>query len=122
MRQDQSAAMRLSKRYTFQCFSTRLFFSWRVEFLPQFVRKRLCCCHKIVTDLSQMMVSLDQAIEIHARVLIFRAGQSAQKRAKDAALSCKTRGDLWGHDVWMKVATTIDELKSKPESAPRPLA
>lgn len=71
-------------------------------------------------DVSQMMVSLDQAIEIHAKVLIYRAGASARKRAKDTALSCKHRGDLWGHDVWMKVASTIDELKKKSESDTRP--
>jgi hypothetical protein len=68
-----------------------------------------------------MMVSLDQAIEIHARVLIYRAGSSARKRANDAAVSCKIRGDLWGHDVWMKVATTIDEMKSQSKSTARPL-
>lgn len=58
-----------------------------------------------------MIVSLDQAIEIHAKVLIFRTGHLAQKRAREAALSCKVRGDLWGHDVWMKVAATVDDLK-----------
>jgi len=62
-----------------------------------------------------MIVSLDQAIEIHARVLIYRAGSSARMRAREAALSCKTRGDVWGHEVWMKVASTIDELKKGPE-------
>lgn len=68
-----------------------------------------------------MIVSLDQAIEIHAKVLIYRAGISARKRARDAALSCKDRGDLWGHDVWMKVASTIDDLKKTtgPDAKPR---
>jgi hypothetical protein len=53
--------------------------------------------------------------------LIYRAGSSARKRANDAAVSCKIRGDLWGHDVWMKVATTIDEMKSQSKSTARPL-
>lgn len=61
-----------------------------------------------------MIVSLDQAIEIHAKVLIYRAGASARKQALDAALSCKSRSDNWGHEVWIKVASTIDELNKKP--------
>lgn len=67
--------------------------------------------------LSQMIVSLDQAIEIHAKVLIYRAGSTAKKRARNTALSCKLRGDLWGHDVWMKVASTIDEIKRSSDSS-----
>ena len=58
-----------------------------------------------------MMISLDEAIEIHARVLIYRAGKNAIKRAKESADLCKRRGDLWGHDVWMKVAKTVDMIK-----------
>ena len=68
-----------------------------------------------------MIVSLDQAIEIHAKVLIYRAGPSAKKRAKDTALSCKDRGDLWGHDVWIKVAETIEDIKRMPQIDARSL-
>ena len=60
------------------------------------------------------MITLDQAIEIHARLLIYRAGSVAVRRAQDSALSCKARGDLFGHEVWMKVAETIEDLKSTP--------
>lgn len=69
-----------------------------------------------------MMISLDQAIEIHAKVLLYRSGQRAGKRAKDTALSCKNRGDLWGHDVWMKVASTIDQIKKTGPSDATPVA
>lgn len=67
-----------------------------------------------------MFISLDQAIEIHAKVLLFRAGDLAEKRAIDTALLCKKRGDHWGYDVWMKVASTVETLK-KTRPTPRAL-
>lgn len=68
-----------------------------------------------------MMITLDQAIEIHARVLIFRAGPTAVRRAQDTALSCKSRGDLFGHEVWMKVAATVEDLRQAQMKHNRPI-
>lgn len=105
----QAASVENQKSYVLEQFSTRHRLIGKIK-----CKKDYTLRHKFVMDLSQMIVSLDQAIEIHAKVLIYRAGASARKRAKDAALSCKSRGDNGGHEVWTKVASTIDELNRKP--------
>ena len=63
-----------------------------------------------------MYISLDQAIEIHAKVLLYRRGKLAERHASDAAKSCERTGDKDGHDIWLKVAreaTRIREEKQK---------
>jgi hypothetical protein len=57
-----------------------------------------------------MDVSLDQAIEIHARVLKRWHRDRAPREAHTRALECKTAGDVEGHHVWTRVAKTCEAL------------
>jgi hypothetical protein len=61
-----------------------------------------------------MNVSLDQAIEIHARALKHRFGKRASLLAKERAQHCAVRGDDEGHAVWLQVAAIACKL---PEAA-----
>ncbi|MGO8738099.1 hypothetical protein [Rhodoblastus sp.] len=51
-----------------------------------------------------MPISLDQAIEIHAKVLRYRHGAKAPRMAREKANQLATIGDREGHAVWLKVA------------------
>ncbi len=64
-----------------------------------------------------MNVSLDQAIEIHARVLKHRFGDRAALLAQERARQCATRGDDEGHVVWRRVAAVAGELPAEPPAA-----
>jgi hypothetical protein len=55
-------------------------------------------------------VTLDQAIEIHAKVLKFRYGRTAPHRARERADNCSAAGDCEGHAVWEKVAVIAENL------------
>ncbi len=57
-----------------------------------------------------MKVSLDQAIEIHAKALKHRFGKRAAVLAQERAQHCAARGDDEGHDVWQRVATVSGML------------
>jgi hypothetical protein len=57
-----------------------------------------------------MNVSLDQAIEIHARALKYRYGNRAPLLAKEKAYHCAARGDDEGRDVWLRVAAIAGTL------------
>ena len=57
-----------------------------------------------------MNVSLDQAIEIHAKALFRRRRANAPRWARDQAHRCQAVGDHEGHVVWLKVAATADTL------------
>ena len=59
---------------------------------------------------SAMNVSLDQAIEIHAKVLEHRTGYRAPGMAREKAHRCAVAGDHEGHVVWSRVAATADGL------------
>ena len=54
-----------------------------------------------------MEVTLEQAIEIHARVLIKEFGSRAESIAIKNADDCGSGGDQEGFDVWMRVASAI---------------
>jgi hypothetical protein len=64
-----------------------------------------------------MDISLDQAIEIHARALLAKyrgfAAESARRHA-EAKLKC---GDAGGGDVWMAVARTVERMLIAREAA-----
>ena len=51
-----------------------------------------------------MNVSLDQAIEIHAKALKHRFGKRAALMAKEKAHHCAAQGDDEGRGVWLRVA------------------
>jgi hypothetical protein len=65
-----------------------------------------------------MNVSLDQAIEIHARALRYRFGNRAALVAKEKAHHCAARGDDDGRAVWQRVATAAGMLALGEESTP----
>ena len=51
-----------------------------------------------------MQISLDQAIEIHARVLKYWHRDRSPQEARARALDCATAGDFEGFQAWAKVA------------------
>ena len=57
-----------------------------------------------------MNVSLDQAIDIHARALKGRAGKRSALLAKLRAEALREQGDLEGFHVWMKVGEQAARL------------
>jgi hypothetical protein len=57
-----------------------------------------------------MNVSLDQAIEIHAKSLKHRFGKRAALLAKERAHDCALQGDDQGHAVWLQVAAIACKL------------
>lgn len=57
-----------------------------------------------------MCVSLEQAIEIHARTLVFRQRRNAPRAAEDRAVMLQKLGDLEGFEVWLKVAEVAAQL------------
>jgi hypothetical protein len=66
-----------------------------------------------------MNVSLDQAIEIHAKALNHRFGTRAALLAEEKAQHCAAQGDEEGCAVWLRVASIAGSL---PEvSSLRPL-
>jgi hypothetical protein len=63
-----------------------------------------------------MNVSLDQAIEIHAKALKHRFGNRAVLLAEERAHHCAARGDDEGRVVWQRVAAVAEKL---PEARSR---
>jgi hypothetical protein len=57
-----------------------------------------------------MNVSLDQAIEIHARALRYRHGKRASLLAQERAQDCALNGDEEGQAVWLQVAAIACRL------------
>jgi hypothetical protein len=55
-------------------------------------------------------VTLDQAIEIHAKAMKYRFGRRAFALAKERADHCLAFGDREGHSVWQKVAARAEAL------------
>jgi hypothetical protein len=64
---------------------------------------------------SLMNVSLEQAIEIHARALSRRFKNDAPANARQRAAQLKEKGDYEGHLVWLDVAETSQRLLSAGE-------
>ncbi len=54
-----------------------------------------------------MNVSLEEAIEIHARVLKTRAGRQAPEWARRHAILLQNSGDPCGFEVWMQVEAFV---------------
>jgi hypothetical protein len=57
-----------------------------------------------------MNVSLDQAIEVHAKVLRHRFGNQAPFLAQKKADNCSASGDHEGKTVWLRVAAVAETL------------
>ena len=68
-----------------------------------------------------MTISLDQAIEIHAKSAISLVGIGAEKSTRERADHCKSRGDAHGYETWTKVADTIRSLNQSGYKARRGL-
>jgi hypothetical protein len=62
------------------------------------------------TGCASVSVSLNQAIEIHARVLAHRFGDRAPLHAQEKAHHCSASGDDEGHAVWLRVAAVAEML------------
>ena len=60
-----------------------------------------------------MNVSLNQAIEIHAKVLSHRFGDRAPLLAQEKAHHCSASGDDEGYAVWLRVAAVAEMLLKK---------
>jgi hypothetical protein len=58
-------------------------------------------------------VSLNQAIEIHAKVLAHRFGDRAPLLAQEKAHHCSASGDNEGHAVWLPAHAEHDDLLVK---------
>ena len=67
-----------------------------------------------------MNVSLDQAIEIHARALKHRFGRQATLLAQEKAHHCAARGDAEGRAVWQRVAAVAEMLPEAKVDLTRP--
>ena len=64
-----------------------------------------------------MNVSLQQAIEIHARSMGSRFGaKSGRWRACEKAKRCRENGDAEGFSVWMQVRNAIAEEDALPQT------
>jgi hypothetical protein len=64
-----------------------------------------------------MNVSLDQAIEIHARALKYRFGNRAALMARERAQHCAARDDDEGRAVWQRVADVagmLPDVRNEP--------
>jgi hypothetical protein len=59
-------------------------------------------------------VSLDQAICIHAKALMYRHGRAAPRQARLKGSDCSAKGDREGHVVWEKVAAIAEQLLAPP--------
>jgi hypothetical protein len=62
---------------------------------------------------SEMNISLDQAIEIHAKVLMRHKGPKAPSFARERAEALLRMGDEEGHGVWCDVAKVVDKLHNE---------
>jgi hypothetical protein len=62
------------------------------------------------TGSSSLRVSLDQAIEIHAKALKYRFGHEAPFLARQWGEGCYASGDPEGHVVWERVAVEAEAL------------
>jgi hypothetical protein len=58
----------------------------------------------------QLNVSLDQAICIHAKALMYQYGRAAPHRARLRGRDCSVQGDRKGLLVWERVAAIAERL------------
>ncbi len=67
-----------------------------------------------------MQISLEEAIEIHAKALKKRHAHRAPAEARQHAVTLQYSNDLDGHDVWQRVADVAERLLSEaPETEER---
>jgi hypothetical protein len=66
-----------------------------------------------------MDISLEQAVEIHARALTHRLAREAPEKARERARALGHVGDSEGHGVWMQVADAAERLLDDTADAPR---
>jgi hypothetical protein len=57
-----------------------------------------------------MEVTLEQAIEIHAKALKWRSGRDAPLKARKIAQELAQAGDHEGYRVWLKVGDIAEAL------------
>jgi hypothetical protein len=57
-----------------------------------------------------MNVTLPQAIEIYARMMHHRFGSKAPRKARAMAEKLRTRDDIEGAEVWLRVAVHAEKL------------
>ena len=60
-----------------------------------------------------MSISIEQAIEIHAKAAISRSGKRAEIQTRERARHCEALGDLKGSETWTKVANGIRQLEEQ---------
>jgi hypothetical protein len=64
-----------------------------------------------------MEVSLDQAIDIYAKVLKNWYGEGASHKARTEALACEAVGDTEGFSAWVRVAKVCEALHTVDQLA-----
>lgn len=64
-----------------------------------------------------MNISLEQAIEIHAKALRVSHGRKAEHYARERAQSCQRHGDAEGDEVWNRVAETVIKIEQDVPTA-----
>jgi hypothetical protein len=62
------------------------------------------------TGCTSVNVALNQATEIHAKVLAHGFGDRAPLLAQEKAHHCWASGDIEGHAVWLRVAAVAEML------------
>ncbi len=60
-----------------------------------------------------MTITLEQAIEIHAKALRYRHGLKAPRMAREKAAQLGSIGDREGLAVWIKVAEAAEALPAE---------
>jgi hypothetical protein len=66
-----------------------------------------------------MNISLEQAIEIHAKALRVSHGRKAEIYARERAASCKRQDDHEGDHVWNQVAEIVVQIEREQGSGAR---
>jgi hypothetical protein len=57
-----------------------------------------------------MQISLNEAIDIHVKVLKKRHGKAAIISSRQWAANCRALGDFEGEQVWLRVVAAIQQL------------
>ena len=60
-----------------------------------------------------MIITLNEAIKMYARVCQVRYGENARAKVKATARQLEKKGDLEGHRVWNQVARELDNALAK---------
>ena len=60
-----------------------------------------------------MIITLNEAIKMYARVCQVRYGENASAKVRAMARQLENNGDLEGHRVWNQVARELDNALAK---------